>query len=106
MGLFDFLKAPDINESVKNCAETAGALLLDVRNADEYASGHIPGSVNLPLPAISEAALHIPDKATPLFVYCLAGTRSSRAISALRAMGYTNLHNIGGIRAWRGEIER
>ena len=67
---------------------------------------HIPGSVNLPLPMISEAEQRIPDKATPLFIYCLAGTRSSRAINALRTMGYTNLRNIGGIRAWQGEIER
>ena len=106
MGLFDFMKLPDVNEGVKTCAETTGAVLLDVRNADEYASGHIPGSVNLPLPIISEAEQRIPDKSTPLFVYCLAGTRSSRAISALKSMGYTNLHNIGGIRAWRGEIEK
>ena len=106
MGLFDFVKPRDINAGVKTCAETAGAMLLDVRNTDEYAAGHIPGSINLPLPVISEAERRIPDKATPLFVYCLAGTRSSRAISALKAMGYTNLHNIGGIRAWQGEIER
>lgn len=106
MGLFDLIKPHDINKGVKLCAETAGAMLLDVRNADEYAAGHIPGSVNLPLPGISEAEQRISDKSTPLFVYCLAGTRSSRAINALKVMGYTNLHNIGGIRAWQGEIER
>ena len=106
MGLFDFVKPRDINEGVKTCAETAGAVLLDVRNMDEYAAGHIPGSINLPLPVISEAEQRIPNKATPLFIYCLAGTRSSRAISALKAMGYTNLHNIGGIRSWRGVMEK
>ena len=106
MGLFDFVKTRDINEGVKTCAETAGAMLLDVRNTDEYAAGHIPGSINLPFSVISEAERRIPDKATPLFVYCLAGTRSSRAISALKPMGYTNLHNIGGIRSWHGTLEK
>lgn len=99
MGLFDFLKSTDINEGVKNCAATPGAVLLDVRNPDEYAAGHIPGSINLPLPMIAEAAKRIPDKSAPLFVYCLTGGRSRSAVSALRAMGYAKPVNIGGIRA-------
>ncbi|MBE6908928.1 MAG: rhodanese-like domain-containing protein [Ruminococcaceae bacterium] len=106
MGLLNFLKSPDINEGVEDFRATQGAVLLDVRNPDEYAAGHVPGSVNLPLPMIAEAAERVPDKSTPLFVYCLSGGRSSSAISALEAMGYTNLTNIGGIRAWRGEIEK
>ncbi len=106
MGLFEFLKTPDINEGVKICTATPGAVLLDVRNPDEYAAGHIPGSINLPLPSIAEAVQRVPDKSTPLFVYCLSGGRSSSAISALEAMGYTNLNNIGGIRAWRGTLEK
>lgn len=106
MGLLDFMRSPDINEGVRICAATPGAVLLDVRNPDEYAAGHIPGSVNLPLPSIAEAALRVPDKSAPLFVYCLSGSRSSSAVSALKAMGYTKLNNIGGIRAWRGEIEK
>ncbi|MBE7003936.1 MAG: rhodanese-like domain-containing protein [Ruminococcaceae bacterium] len=106
MSLFGFLKSPDINEGVAAFRATQGAVLLDVRNPDEYAAGHIGGSVNLPLSAISEAAERIPDKSTPLFVYCLSGRRSSSAIGALEAMGYTNLVSIGGIRAWRGEIEK
>lgn len=106
MGVLDFLKSTDINEGVEGFRATPGAILLDVRNPDEYAAGHIPGSVNLPLPMIAEAPKHVPDKSTPLFVYCLSGGRSSSAVSALKTMGYSNLTNIGGIRAWRGEIEK
>lgn len=106
MGLFDFMKSHDINEGVKTCAATSGAVLLDVRNPDEYAAGHIPGSVNLPLSEIRSAEDRFPDTDTPLYVYCLSGARSSKAIAALKEMGYTNLTNIGGIRAWRGDIER
>ena len=106
MGLFDFMKSPDINEGVKICEETQGAVLLDVRDRDEYAAGHIPGSVNLPLSEIRSAEDRFPDVDTPLFVYCLSGARSSKAIAALGEMGYTKLTNLGGIRAWRGEIEK
>ncbi len=106
MGLLGFMKSPDINEGVETCRATRGAVLLDVRNIDEYAAGHIPGSVNLPLPMIAQAAERFPDKSTPLFIYCRSGGRSSSAVSALEAMGYTKLVNIGGIRAWRGEIEK
>ena len=106
MGLFDFMKSPDINEGVKICEETQGAVLLDVRDRDEYAAGHIPGSVNLPLSQIKSAEDRFPDMDTPLFVYCLSGARSGRAIAALGELGYTKLTNLGGIRAWRGEIEK
>lgn len=106
MELFDFMRSPDINDGVKDFHTTPGAVLLDVRNPDEYAAGHIPGSVNLPLPRIGEAQERFPDKSAPLFVYCLSGGRSSSAVGALREMGYTNLTNIGGIRAWRGEIKK
>ncbi len=106
MGLFDFAHKTDINEGVKTCAALPGAMLLDVRNPDEYALGHIPGSVNLPLSEIRTAEDRIPNPDTPLFVYCLSGARSSRAIAELQGMGYTDLHNLGGISKWSGEIEK
>ena len=61
MGLLDLMKPRDIGEGVKTCKATAGAVLLDVRETDEYAAGHIPGSVNLPLPAIAAVFVgHLP----------------------------------------------
>ena len=44
MGVFNFLRGPDINQGVKEYGETGGALLLDVRTPQEYRAGHIPGS--------------------------------------------------------------
>ena len=55
MGFFDFLKGPDIQAGLERFRATSGAILLDVREADEYAAGHIPGSLNLPLSAQSTA---------------------------------------------------
>ena len=42
----------------------------------------------------------------PIYSYCLSGARSGRAVSALRAMGYVNATNIGGINRYRGELEK
>ena len=55
MGL-DFLRHTDINAGVRLFQETEGAVLLDVREPDEYAQGHIPGSRNLPLSRLEQMA--------------------------------------------------
>ena len=104
MSLFSLLRGPDINRGVEEFRAVPGAVLLDVRERDEYAQGHIPGGVNLPLSELEEGAASL-DKDAPLFVYCLSGGRSSRAAAMLKAMGFT-VKDIGGISAWKGEIEK
>ena len=79
-----------------------GAILVDVREADEFKSGHIPGAVNEPLSTIDQTTL---PKDAPLFLYCLRGTRSKRAAGILRGMGYKSVKSIGGISRYKGEIE-
>lgn len=106
MGLFDIFNRADINEGVAIFRKTNGAVLLDVRTAEEYAQGHIPSSVNLPLSGLSRAESVVSDRDTPIFVHCLSGARSAQATSVLKAMGYANVTNIGGINAYRGEMER
>ena len=106
MGFFDFFKSPDINAGVVRCKATPGAVLLDVREADEYAAGRIPGSVNLPLSIIDTAETLLNDRSAPLFVYCLRGSRANRAVSRLRELGWAQCESIGGIADYRGEIER
>ena len=106
MGLFDFLKMPDINTGLEQFQTTPNAILLDVRTREEYASGRIPGSKNIPLDQLVGAAKAIPDRSTPLFVYCLSGARSRQAVPALKSMGYANITNIGGIGSYRGAMER
>lgn len=106
MGLFDFLHHPDIGQGVRNCRETPGAVLLDVRTPQEYRQGHIPGSVNVPLQQLSQVSETIPGKDTPVFVYCYSGARSRQAVEYLRQAGYTRAENIGGISAWKGKKEQ
>ena len=104
MGLFDFLlHRPDFEEGLERWRAVPGAVLLDVRTAQEYRNGHIPGSRNLPLQNIGRVAL---EKDTALYVYCQSGARSRRAAEQLREMGYTKVHDIGGIAAYSGKVER
>ena len=106
MGIFDFFRGPDINQGVRMFQEAKGAVLLDVREPDEYAQGHIPQSKNVPLSVISQVGKVAPDKTTPLYVYCLSGGRSSQATAMLVRMGYTAVTNIGGISGYSGKVER
>ena len=98
-----FFRREDINAGVEECRRVPGAVLLDVRETDEFQSGHIPGAVNLPLSRIEQAEL---EKNTPIFAYCLRGTRSRQAASRLARMGYTKVRSIGGIAHYRGELEK
>lgn len=106
MSLFGFLKRPDINQGVEQYRSTAGAALIDVRTPEEYAAGHIPGSRNIPLDRLRTASGSIPDKNTPLFVYCLSGARSRQAVSYLSSAGYTAVTDIGAFSNYQGKAEK
>ena len=103
MGLFDFMKRPDMGQELERFAQTPDALLLDVRTEEEYAGGHIPGSRNVPLGTLGRAELPA-DPETPLFVYCLSGARSRQAASVLRRAGYAHVTDLGGICNYRGKV--
>lgn len=105
MGLFDFLRGNDINQGVEEWKNTPGAILLDVREKDEYRRGHIPGSINIPVGELPDSLNKIPKKDAPLFVHCLSGGRSSQAVGYLKKKGYTEVKNIGGISGYRGKVE-
>lgn len=106
MNFFDIWSRMDIMEGIRRWKQTEGAVLLDVRTAEEYASGHIPGSEHLPLDLISDAADRIGNRNTPVFVYCRSGARSVKAAEALKKMGYIHAVSIGGISGYRGPVER
>ena len=88
MGLFNFFRSTDINAGVAEYKTTDGAVLLDVRTAEEYRDGYIDGSVNVPLDRISSIENTVKDKSTPLYVHCYSGSRS------------------GGISSYRGKVIR
>ena len=96
-----FKRRPSFSEGLAASNCTPDAIVLDVRTTEEYAEGHIPGSVNLPLDRISSIKY---DKSHPLFVYCYSGARSGQACAWLNRQGYTAT-NIGGIAGYRGILE-
>ena len=97
---------PKIDDGVAEFRATPGALLVDVRNPDEYSAGHIPGSLNIPLAVLPARYNELGSFDTPLFVHCLSGGRSAQAASYLKSVGYTHVKNIGGIKAYTGAVEK
>ena len=94
-------------EEAKEMMDTQDVIILDVREQDEYDSGHIPGAVLLPVGTIDEepAAEVIPEKDSTVLGYCRSGNRSKTASSALAELGYTNIYEFGGINTWPYETE-
>ena len=86
--------------------EKGDYLIVDVRRADEFAEGHIPGAINLANEDIvSTEPAELPDKDQVIYVYCRRN-RSKQASAKLVAMGYTNIVECGGILDWTGEVEK
>jgi rhodanese-related sulfurtransferase len=80
------------------------AVVVDVCSTDEFASGHVVGAKNIPLPDL-EAKLTgaVKNKATPLILVCASGMRSKRAVAIAKKLGYEKSHSLaGGMGAWRG----
>lgn len=95
--------ARQIFESDTDCSY----IILDVRRADEFAEGHIPGAIHVANESIgTEAPVELPDKNQVIYIYCRSGNRSKQAAEKLAALGYTNIIEFGGIMDWTGEIEK
>ncbi|MGT2801528.1 Rhodanese-related sulfurtransferase [Streptococcus henryi] len=85
--------------------DQGGVNLVDVREADEFAAGHVPGAVNLPL---SEFAGRYTELAAdkPYHIICQMGGRSAQACAFLDAQGYDVTNVDGGTVAWTGNLEK
>ena len=78
-------------------------LVLDVREASEFAGGRLPNAVHIPLSQLKDRAGEIAKfTSRPVIVYCERGTRSSSAVSALARLGFKEVQSLrGGYRAWK-----
>jgi len=83
-------------------AQTAGVVLVDVREESEWAAGRASGAVHLGKGIIErDIEERVPDKGTRLLLYCGGGYRSALTADSLQRMGYTNVASVaGGWRAW------
>lgn len=95
-------------EEAKNMMDTQEAIVLDVREQDEFDAGHIPGAVLLPVGTITKdtVAAVIPELDSVVLVYCRSGNRSKKASQALVELGYTGIYEFGGINTWPYEVEQ
>ncbi|MDY5908099.1 MAG: rhodanese-like domain-containing protein [Bullifex sp.] len=92
------------DEAARLMAESKGYVILDVRTAEEYRSGHIDGAICIPNETIGkDMPEELPDKNQRIFVYCRSGNRSRQAASKLAALGYTDIIDFGGINSWKGK---
>jgi rhodanese-related sulfurtransferase len=87
-------------DTVNALRDNAGVFLIDVREPDEYAAGHIPGITLIPMGEVASRLAELPrDK--EIIVTCRTGNRSGQVADLLRQQGFTNVHNMsGGIVAW------
>ena len=76
--------------------------LFDVREEEEYVTGHAAGALLFPLDSMdaATAAQMIPEKDTPVLVYCRSGQRSGEAAQKLAQLGYTRVYDIGSLVGW------
>ncbi|TGD81864.1 molybdopterin-synthase adenylyltransferase MoeB [Hymenobacter wooponensis] len=95
------VNAVSAQELQEQLASAHPPFLLDVREPDEFASGHIPGATLLPLSNLDKGVGSVP-RHHPVVVYCRSGRRSAEAIERLQTQyGFSNLLNLdGGILAW------
>jgi len=76
-----------------------GAVLLDVREPDEWQAGHAPDAVHVPLAALAASVDRL-DKNQPIVAVCRVGGRSERAAAVLLQRGYDAVNLAGGMQAW------
>ena len=95
-------RVPEVTPAEASARQAAGAILIDVRESEEFARGHARGAVHLSK-GVLELRIEgmVPDPATPILCYCGGGSRSLLAADNLKKMGYTNVASVaGGLRAW------
>lgn len=91
---------PEVNVAEAQQRQAQGALMLDVREPEEWASGHVPGATHIPLGELGRRLADLP-RDRELLTVCARGNRSARAAELLQQAGYGRVASVsGGIVAW------
>ena len=96
-----YTKPEDLAKLLKD--KTEPFMLVDVRTPEEYASGHIPGAVNVPVDRIGKKP-PTDDKKALIIVYCRSGNRSGVAKRTLDSFGYSRVEDFGGVGRYKGAL--
>lgn len=96
-------EAPNITPSELSERRASGdaPMVIDVRTAEEFATGHIPGALNIPFDRVAERISEV-DAPNGVALYCMMGPRARKGEAALLDSGYVSvLHIDGGLAAWK-----
>lgn len=102
-----FFGSPDAADTIgvaeaRRQLDQGEAVLIDVREPDEWAAGHVAGATHIPLADLPARLDEVP-RDRPVLLFCRSGNRSGRATAFLRQQGYRQATNVeGGIIAWQG----
>ncbi len=99
-GYLMFGRGRDLQGSEARGLVAAGARLLDVRSPDEFAQGHLPGAINIPVQELPQRLAEVGPPDHDVVVYCRSGHRSTAATQTLRDHGFSKVHNLGPMTAW------
>lgn len=97
--MYQSIGMPEFEQLIKKQA----VKIIDVREMDEFASGHISDSVNLPLSTLQQTFSQLP-KDTNYYLICHSGGRSNMACQFLAAQGFSVTNVLGGMAAWKGRV--
>lgn len=93
----------DVSVDQLYAAVQEGAKVIDVRTPGEYASGHVPGAVNIPMSQLDPLSAEAWPKDQPVYLICAVGGRSQGAADRLAKAGYDARNVLGGTQAWRAK---
>jgi rhodanese-related sulfurtransferase len=93
------MSVQDVEPAEAETLVSSGALLLDVREPDEWVAGHAPGATFVPLGTVRERVAELP-RDRRIVAVCRSGGRSARATEFLVAQGFDVVNLRGGMQAW------
>lgn len=94
----------EVNGIIENFENLEHVYIIDVREEDEYESGHLINSYNIPLSRLDDIENENISKDSKIIIYCRSGNRSKTAQEKLNSMGYTNVYDMGGIVNWPYDV--
>ena len=94
----------DVNGIIENYENLENVYIIDVREEDEFESGHLINSYNIPLSRLDDIENENISKDSKIIIYCRSGNRSKTAQERLNSMGYTNVYDMGGIFNWPYDV--
>ena len=97
---FMFMKGGDVSSAEARQLVQAGARLVDVRTPEEFAAGHIPGAINIPVQQLDARMSELQPKTAAVVVYCRSGHRSGNAARMLKSEGFAAVHDLGPMNRW------